>query len=198
MVFVDCFGLRFVVDCYDFLVLCLVIGWGLFPERWDRPWLTAVSLETGYDLRRPLVQKAVLRLVETEEPYCLVIAFPYGPFSPLQHLNPHGDPAKREARLEEGTMLLRFAVKLARLQHRAGRRFLPENPLPSAAWTDPEMIRLLEELGCYVAELDQCRFGLRSLEGIPHKKPTRLATSSPLVADRMIVVACEIMLMPRC
>lgn len=46
---------------------------------------TAVSLETGYDLRRPLVQKAVLRLVESEEPYCLVIAFPCGPFSPLQH-----------------------------------------------------------------------------------------------------------------
>ena len=153
---------------------------------------TAVSLETGYDLRRPLVQKAVLRLVETEEPYCLVIAFPCGPFSPLQHLNPHGDPAKREARLEEGRKLLRFAVKLARLQHRAGRHFVLENPLPSAAWKDPEMIRLFEELGCYVAELDQCRFGLRSLEGIPHKKPTRLATSSPFV------VACEIMLMPRC
>ena len=40
MVLVSCFGLRFVIDCYDFLVLCLVIGWGLFPERWDSPTLT--------------------------------------------------------------------------------------------------------------------------------------------------------------
>ncbi len=94
---------------------------------------TAVSLETGYDLRRPLVQKAVLRLVENEQPYCLVIAFPCGPFSPLQHLNPHGDPAVKEARLEEERALLRFAIKLARLQHRAGRHFILENPLPSAA-----------------------------------------------------------------
>ncbi len=47
------------------------------------------------------------------------------------------------------------------------------------------MIRLIEELGCYIAELDQCRYGLKSLEGILHKKPTRLATSSPSVADRL-------------
>ncbi len=146
---------------------------------------TAVSLETGFDLRRPLVQKAVLRLVDDEEPYCLVIAFPCGPFSPLQHLNPHGDPAVKKARLEEGRALLKFAVKLARRQHRAGRHFILENPLPSAAWKDPEMVRLIEELGCYIAELDQCRYGLRSLDGVLHKKPTRLATSSPEVADRL-------------
>ena len=40
MVLVSCFGLRFVIDCYDFLVLCLVLGWGLFPSRRDCPTLT--------------------------------------------------------------------------------------------------------------------------------------------------------------
>ena len=146
---------------------------------------TPISLETGFDLRRPLDQKAALKIVDKEEPYCLVIAFPCGPFSPLQHLNPNTDPEKRQQKLEEGRSLLRFAVKLARRQRKAGRHFILENPLPSAAWREPELRALVEELDCHIAELDQCRFGLRSLRGFPHKKPTRLATSSPSVAERL-------------
>lgn len=88
---------------------------------------TPISLETGFDLRRPLDQKAALKIVDKEEPYCLVIAFPCGPFSPLQHLNPNTDPEKRQQKLEEGRSLLRFAVKLARRQRKAGRHFILEN-----------------------------------------------------------------------
>lgn len=132
---------------------------------------TAISLETGFDLRRPLDQKAALKIIAKEEPYCLVIAFPCGPFSPLQHLNPHTDLEKLKLKREDGRSLLRFAVKLARLQRRAGRHFILENPLPSAAWREPELRELVEELDCHIAELDQCRFGLKSLRGFPHKKP---------------------------
>ena len=103
----------------------------------------------------------------------------------LEHLNPNTDPEKRQQKLEEGRSLLRFAVKLARRQRKAGRHFTLENPLPSAAWREPELRALVEELDCHIAELDQCRFGLRSLRGFPHKKPTRLATSSPSVAERL-------------
>ena len=35
------FWLVVLVYCCWFVALfLLVIGWGLFPERWDRPWLT--------------------------------------------------------------------------------------------------------------------------------------------------------------
>ena len=130
-------------------------------------------------------QKAALKIVEKEEPYCLVIAFPCGPFSPLQNLNPNTDPVRLQEKLKDGRALLKFAVKLARLQHKGGRHFILENPLPSAAWKEPELRDLIEELDCFIAELDQCRFGLVSLRGFPHKKPTRLATSSPSVANKL-------------
>lgn len=112
---------------------------------------TPISLETGFDLRRPLDQKAALKIVDKREPCCLVIAFPCGPFSPLQHLNPNTDPVKRQQKFEEGKSLLRFAVKLARRQRKAGRHFILENPLPSAAWREPELRALVEELDCYKA-----------------------------------------------
>ncbi len=146
---------------------------------------TPISWETGYDLRKALDQKAALKIVEKEEPYCLVIAFPCGPFSPLQNLNPNTDPVRLQEKLKDGRALLKFAVKLARLQHKGGRHFILENPLPSAAWKEPELRDLIEELDCFIAELDQCRFGLVSLRGFPHKKPTRLATSSPSVANKL-------------
>ena len=144
---------------------------------------TPISLETGFDLLRPLDQKLALKTVEEEDPYALVLAFPCGPFSPLRNLNPHGDPEKRAQRLEEGRALLRFAIKLARHRHARGRHFILENPIPSAAWQEPDLRRLIEELHCSIAEFDQCRLGLRSARGLPHKKPTRLATSSPSVAE---------------
>lgn len=40
---------------------------------------TAISLRTGYGLRKKSVQKAVEDLIDRERPYCLVIAFPCGP-----------------------------------------------------------------------------------------------------------------------
>ena len=50
MVLVSCFGLRFVIDCYDFLVLCLVLGWGLFPSRRDCPTLTQSTISKMFGI----------------------------------------------------------------------------------------------------------------------------------------------------
>ena len=152
---------------------------------------TPISLETGFDLLRPLDQRLAMKIVEEEDPYALVLAFPCGPFSPLRNLNPNGDPQKQAQRLEEGRALLQFAVKLARFQKKRGRHFILENPIPSAAWKEPELRRLIEELHCCIAEFDQCRLGLRSAQGVPHKKPTRLATSSPSVAELLDGRRCK-------
>ena len=152
---------------------------------------TPISLETGFDLLRPLDQRLAMKIVEEEDPYALVLAFPCGPFSPLRNLNPNGDPQKQAQRLEEGRALLQFAVKLARFQKKRGRHFILENPIPSAAWKEPELRRLIEELHCCIAEFDQCRLGLRSAQGVPHKKPARLATSSPSVAELLDGRRCK-------
>lgn len=47
------------------------------------------------------------------------------------------------------------------------------------------MIKTLEELEAEAADFDQCRYGLKSVGGGFHLKPTRVATSSPALASRL-------------
>ena len=141
---------------------------------------TPMSLETGWDFRRADHRKRAYQTVMDEKPFCLVIAFPCNVFSPLQFLNPHGLeglPQRRQESLE----LMRFGIELAKLQVREGRHFILENPLPSAAWKEPEMQAFLEEYQIDTAVFDQCRYGLKSLAGRPHRKATKIASSSDAV-----------------
>ena len=81
---------------------------------------TPMSLETGWDFRRADHRKRAYQTVMDEKPFCLIIAFPCGGFSPLQFLNPHGLeglPQRRQESLE----LMRFGIELAKLQVREDR-----------------------------------------------------------------------------
>ena len=95
---------------------------------------TAMSLETGWDFLKASHRKAAIAKVKEEKPFCLVLAFPCGPWSPLMNLRPSFDLAMKR---QEGRILLRFALDLAKLQKREGRHFVLENPIPSRAWTLP-------------------------------------------------------------
>ena len=95
---------------------------------------TAMSLETGWDFLKASHRKAAIAKVKEEKPFCLVLAFPCGPWSPLMNLRPSFDLARKR---QEGRILLRFALDLAKLQKREGRHFVLENPIPSRAWTLP-------------------------------------------------------------
>ena len=86
---------------------------------------TAMSLETGWNFLDASHRKAAFDLVKSEKPYCLVLAFPCGPWSPLMNLKPAFDLAKKR---EDGRVLIKFALDLARLQRREGRHFVLENP----------------------------------------------------------------------
>ena len=59
------------------------------------------------------------------------------------------------------------------------------SPKPSGAWKEPLKQKFLEETDVRVSSFDQCRFGLRSLDGIPHKKPTCIASSSSKVSQEL-------------
>ena len=121
-----------------------------------------LSLESGWDFMKALDRRAAYAKVKREKPYFLVLAYPCGPWSPLQRLNPAADlPEKREAHRE----LIRFALSLARLQLRNGRHFILENPVGSESWSLPEIIKFLEEEEAKLARFDQCRFNLRSAVG---------------------------------
>ncbi|CAK9100240.1 unnamed protein product [Durusdinium trenchii] len=98
-------------------------------------------------------------------------------------LKPLNSSVNLEEILEKGRILMRFALELAAIQHEAGRHYILENPQPSAAWKEPDMVKFLDEFEAKVANLHQCQFGLRSLRGGLHRKATRVASSSfPVVA----------------
>jgi len=139
-----------------------------------------LSLDTGWNFLIPSHREAALKKIREEKPYCVVLAFPCGPFSPLQRFN-QTHPERHAVRLQEGRVLMDFAIEVAELQMRGGRHCILENPKPSGAWSEPAMQKFLEEFEIYVSNFDQCRFNLRNIEGFLHKKPTRIATSSSKV-----------------
>ena len=145
---------------------------------------TPMSLETGWDFLNASHRKKARELVKKEKPFCLVLAFPCGPFSPLQRLNPNGR-ATLEERQVKGRILMNFAIELSKEQLAGGRHCLLENPLPSLAWDTPEMKKFLEENELFTAVFD------RSLSGALHKKPTKVVSSSPRVLSLLDGVRCK-------
>ena len=121
----------------------------------------SMSLESGWNFLRKRDQDKALQKISEEKPYCVVLAFPCNGFSPLQRLNSKY-PERRAWRRSVGRRLMKFAIKVARLQLRAGRHVILENPRQSDAWNEPEMMKLWEEFDLYWANFDQCRFGLAS------------------------------------
>ena len=146
-----------------------------------------LSLETGWDFRKALDRRAALKMVREQEPYFLIIAYPCGPWSPLMRLNPAGNLEEKQ---EEARQLIRFALQLARLQLRNGRHFALENPIGSSSWQLPEVMKFLEEEEARLARFDQCRFGLRSEQGLLRKKGAQIATSSKAMQENLQDVRC--------
>lgn len=84
-------------------------------ERRGHAVAPTMSLETGWDFLDRGVQLRALRQIREQKPYCVVLAFPCGPFSPLQRLNSKDDE-KKMLRQENGKVLMRFALEVAKEQ----------------------------------------------------------------------------------
>ena len=127
-----------------------------------------MSLDTGWDLEESVI------VVKTK-PEFLVIAFPCGPFGPLQFLR---KSRTYDARLAEGRTLMDFGLSLCRFQRANGPHYVLENPKPSGAWKEESMQKFLDDqVDVRFVEFDQCRFGLRSINGTGfHRKSTREAS----------------------
>ena len=149
----------------------------------------SISLETGWNFLDANDRFKAYNKIRDEKPFCVVLAFPCNGFSPLQRLNGL-HPERKAERRAIGRELMKFALEIAELQIREGRHVILENPRGSEAWNEPEMLRFLEENELYAAIFDQCRFGLKSLSGWLHKKPTRVVSSSSDVAAELDGVTC--------
>ncbi|CAL1132431.1 unnamed protein product, partial [Cladocopium goreaui] len=149
----------------------------------------SMSLETGWNFLDANDRFKAYNKIRDEKPFCVVLAFPCNGFSPLQRLNGL-HPERKAERRAIGRELMKFALEIAELQIGEGRHVILENPRGSEAWNEPEMLSFLEENELYAAIFDQCRFGLKSLSGWLHKKPTRVVSSSSDVAAELDGVTC--------
>ena len=110
-----------------------------------------MSLDTGWNFLEEADRQACIDWVRKEKPYFLVIAFPCGPFSPLQRLNQSGMLPEV---LERGRTLMAFALELAGEQARGGRHYVLENPAPSGAWKEPLMEDFIDRFDPYQVDFD--------------------------------------------
>ena len=151
----------------------------------SRGWqfLEPITIEAGWDLRKPEVQEMAMAYIRREEPDLVVLAWPCGPWSPLQGLN-QKTPTQRKAlkaKRLESKKLLAFVRRVALYQRNSGRAVLGENPHGSRAWLQPEIQEAF--MGLPVAVCDQCQYGLRHpTNGMPLRKRTRLVGQEKVLA----------------
>ena len=145
------------------------------------PTADSLTLATGFNSTKQEDRDRAWR--QAKKPFCLVLAFPCSHWSSLLHLNSNTDVA---ALRDKSRILVGFAVILAREQLKHKRHFIIENPDTSAAWNEVECMReLVLDNKVFEARFDQCPFGLTSVHGEPHRKRTRIITSSESVAANL-------------
>lgn len=134
---------------------------------------TPLDLLGGWDVHCAAHREMAEKVIFTENPYLLTWAFPCGPWSPWQRLQPEETTnAKRRRWIPVFSWMYRTIRK-----HKArGGRTLLENPWLSEAWNTAE-IQMILKLGLEIVRIDMCRFGLKNKEnGMAHRKMTCVAT----------------------
>ena len=127
--------------------------------------------------------------IHEDKPELVVVCPPCTLFSSLQNLSPNGLPSKRcPERWKEALEMLKFAVEVCLIQHRAGRLFVFEHPSTATSWEDPSLKELVQTSGVLISLLDMCRYGMKATDTLgegPVRKTTRIATNSPEIADAL-------------
>ena len=164
------------------------------------PWLSLAGGSTfdlradadgrSWDFRLESDRRKARARIAREKPFLVVGSPPCTLFSVLQALNRgRVDGAVRDRLLAEARVLLGFAVEIYEMQLRAGRHFLHEHPASASSWSDPRVVRLLQDPRVGVVTGDQCRYGLKThCAGggkAPARKPTRFMSSAPAILERL-------------
>ena len=145
----------------------------------------AFDLTLGYDLLKPEFQTEVLRYLNQVQPGLVIVSPPCTLFSLMQNMNNHRKTRRFLKRLRDARRLLKFAVKATLLVRAYGGSFVFEHPLTSRAWLEHEMQQLMDLDDVLLVATDQCYFGLKSVTGGFHKKPTGFLTNSPSIAREL-------------
>jgi len=145
----------------------------------------AFDLTLGHDLLKQPFQDEVMRYLSKVKPGLVIVSPPCTLFSLLQNMNVNKHTRQYLQRLRHAKRLLRFAWKVMQLVISYGGCFVFENPLTARTWLENEIQQLMDRDEVILVAADQCRFGLRSLDGNLHKKPTGFLTNSPEIAQQL-------------
>ena len=137
--------------------------------------LEPVTLESGWDLSSGVMQDKAMQYMKEVSPDLLVVAWPCGPWSPLQQLNVKTETQKQalRAKRRQNKPLLAFARRAVLWQRSRGGAVLGENPERSKAWDQEEIVEAFQ--GLPSVTLDQCQYGLKHpVNQVPLRKRTRI------------------------
>ena len=126
-------------------------------EAWE-----PISLESGWDVSTMAGQDKAMRHIQEVEPDLLMIAWPCGPWSPLQNISVRTEAQKltlRRKRLQARRTVLSFTRRAALWQRRRGALVFGENPAGSKAWSTREISEAFD--GLEQVRFDQCQVGLK-------------------------------------
>ena len=136
-----------------------------------------------WDITNPNDFQMALEYVNREDPDLVVIAWPCTKWSPYQRLNARTSVQKEaleELRKEQRATFLSLSAQVAASQRRRRKAVIGENPAPSLAWQQPEIILGFD--GLSHVQCDQCQYNLKHPEtGQPIRKRTQFAGQSTVV-----------------
>ena len=131
------------------------------------------DLELGDDLLRAEHREHVLRKLDEESPFLVIVSPPCTMFSTRRR--PTGDHQHEKEQMRNAIILLNFAVQVCRYQHDHGRHFLFEHPSKAKSWGSRRVVELMKLPGVSEAVFDMCEYGMVDrISGQPHKKETRV------------------------
>ena len=142
----------------------------------------SIDIETGFDLRKVAVQRAVMAELERRDPKCVVVSPPCTWFSQLMKLwnIKRMDQGKCRELEAEAMTLLNFGMAVAKRQQQKGKAFVFEHPHLATSWQCEYVNECRELDGVHTCTFDLCRYGLASpVHNFPMKKGTTFMTNMP-------------------
>ena len=152
----------------------------------------------GVDLLVPTDRRAIEEQIERDDPFCVVMPFPCGPWNSLTYWNASRHPefkVRNEALQKKHVPMLKWLCSIAKKRIARGRLVLMENGQTSRAWN----LKCFEELEGLLDGLqpeasfeygigDQCLLGQHDREsGEPMRGRTKWGTNGEILRSRISI-----------
>ena len=150
------------------------------------------DLTTGVDMLTVEGRGQVFQDIDKCKPKLLISSPPCTWWSRMQSLNMrHLSQEEFDHKDRDARTLLDFGMVCCRKQWSDKRLFVHEHPVHASSWKEPSVANLMGQDGVMTVDFDQCKVGLRSPDGRPMRKRTRLLTNSIKVVRIFSELQCD-------